>query len=212
MKNYLVLAACLVILAAVFLLGRSCGTPAVPVHAAQVKTVDSAGLIASAAVLAEKRIRDSMAPTMRRLRDSIVLLKKQKRPADSAMDGHVLRITALVDSIKAAKDSSQQLNGLITTLVIELEDAGIDYQALKAINDALIIKLSRANRVNDSLISANDELKATLVAALSVTQGAFKTAVADDKKPAQQLKLYKVATKVEAVAIAALALKILLTQ
>lgn len=212
MKNILVAAACLVILGAVFLYGKSCGTPAVPVHAAQVKTVDSATLIARAAVVAEKRVRDSIAPGLKLMQDTIALLKKQKKPADASMDGHILRIGVLVDSIKAAQDSSQQLNGLITTLMNVLADAGIDYQALKAINDKLIQQLSEANNAKDTLLAANERLKASLVATLAVTQDAFHTTVADDKQPATQLKLYKVATKGEAVIIAALALKILLTK
>lgn len=212
MKNKIVAGAILVILIVVFLFGKSCGTPAQPIHAAQVKTVDSAAIVARAALATEKRIKDSMQPVISQLRDTIQLLKKQKKPVDAAMDEHVSKIIALTEAIKTAKDSSATLGDLVSALLDELGNTNIDYQAQKKINNSLIAKLDTLNLKKDSLLAANVQLRATLVATLSVTQDAFHSTVAEDNKPAAQLKIYKVVTKVEALAIAALVLKIALTK
>lgn len=212
MKNYIVGACLLIILVIVFLYGKSCGTPNQPIHAAQVKTVDSAAIVAKAAIADGKRVRDSIAPIMARLQDSISILKTRVKPADNAMDGHVAKIKVLTDSIKSVKDSSAALSSLVNNLLIELENAGIDYQVQQGIKGSLISKLEAAAILKDSLISSNERLRANLVSVLSATQNAFHSSIAEDKKPIAQLRGYKVATKAEALVIAALVIKIALSK
>lgn len=212
MKNVLVIIGIAGLLAAGFFMGRGCNGNKVLLHAPEIKKVDSVAIIAAAAEKATANYRDSVAPVMAQLRDSIALLKKQVKPADVTMEGHVLRIQALTDSIKKLKDSSTALSSLVDELFVELQNTGIDYQQQQVIKNSLIAKLDTANFKKDSLQAHSDELEATLRSALAVTQSTFKTTVTEDAKQYADLNIYKVASKVEAGVIAALILKIVLTK
>lgn len=212
MKTTLVIFGIAVLLAAGFFLRGGCGSDKTLLHAPEIKTVDSAAIVADAAVKATAHYRDSMAPVMTLLRDTINLLKKQVKPVDTVMDMHVVKLTALSDSIKALPDSSSTMYSLVDELLAELQNTGIDYQVQQVIKDSLIAKLDLSNVAKDSLQVRCDSLKATLLSTLVVTQGTFKTAVAEDAKQYADLNFYKIAAKMEAVAIAALILKIVLTK
>lgn len=212
MKPTLVIIGIICLLAAGIYWSTGCNGDKTLLHAPEIKTVDSAAIIAVAAEKATAHYRDSMAPVMALLRDTITLLKKQVRPADTVMDIHVVKLTALSDSIKALRDSSSTMYSLVDELLAELQNTGIDYQVQQLIKDSLIAKVDLSNTAKDSLQARCDSLIATLRSTLAVTQSTFKTTTAEDAKQYADLNIYKIAAKAEAVAIAALILKIALSK